>query len=103
MKNFKIEALPDFEFFIDEENISPVDVLALSMQDYEKFEQLRVIYKYALENTLVKVGEKLLPVKTANKEVYMPVGINKNGLALHEICTFFMREVIGKTFQKSSE
>ena len=102
MNTFSIKNLENVEFRI-KDNISPVDILALSMQDFEKFEQLRVIYKFALEHTEVKIGEQWVPVKTVDKEVYMPMGINSNGLALQELASYFIQEVIGKTFTKSSE
>ena len=84
--------------------ISPVKLLAISTQvDLEKFQQTETLYTFALENTEVQMGEKWFPVKTKDKEVYMPLGIDEDLIALNEICMFFITEVIYKAFQKSSE
>lgn len=84
--------------------ISPVDILALQMQtDLDNFEKTQMLFKFALEHTEVKVGEKWFPVKTPNKEVYFPVGIEEDYVALNEICAYFLNNKMAKVFQKSSE
>ncbi len=84
--------------------ISPVELLALSTQlDLENFEKTVVVFKFAVEHIEVLMGDKWVPVKTKNKEVYMPFGIDKDMNALDALCTHFIEEVMGPAFQKSSE
>ena len=84
--------------------ISPIDLLALQMQtDLENFTQTKVLFTFALEHIEVKMGEKWTPVKTANKEIYMPFGIEDDFNALNELCGYFLTNVVTKVFPKSSE
>ena len=84
--------------------ISPIDILALQMQtDLDNFEKTKLLFKFALEHTEVKAGEKWFPVKTPNKEVYFPTDIAEDYIALNEICAFFLDNKMAKVFQKSSE
>ena len=99
--NFELETLPNITFRFATETIDPVEMLALSSQNFEDYKQLKVVYQFALEHAQVKIGEKMIPVKKGN--VYMPVGIDKNFIALQELCTKFIAGVIGKAFMKSSE
>ena len=99
---FKIESLPDLELRFNK--LSPVDLLAITTQiDFEKFGQTKELFGFALEHTEVKQGEKWFPVKYPGKEVYTPTSIEENLLALNQIVTYFLDEVIAKTFMKSSE
>lgn len=84
--------------------LSPIDLLALQMQtDLDNFEKTKLLFKFALEHTEVKVGEKWFPVKTANKEIYFPTDLGEDYVALNEICAYFLENVMAKVFQKSSE
>lgn len=84
--------------------ISPIDLLALQMQtDLDNFEQSKILFKFALEHIEVKMGETWKPVKTQNREVYMPIGIENDYQALNELCVWFLNNVVAKVFQKSSE
>ena len=71
--------------------------------DFEKFETNKSLISFCLENAETLVGEKWLPVKIKNQEVYQPMGIESNILALNEIYLYMMENVIAKTFMKSSE
>ena len=84
--------------------ISPVDLLALQMQtDLDNFEQTRILFKFALEHTEVKLGETWKPVKTPNRDIYMPIGMEEDFKAMNEICLYFMNNELEKVFPKSSE
>lgn len=99
---FKIEALPDYEFEFD--YISPIDLLALTTQlNLEEFKPTKLTYTFALEHIKVKVGEAWLPVKVADREVYMPSGIETNLIAISQLCNYFLNEVLAKAFTKSEE
>ena len=99
---FTIESLPELEFRISK--ISPVDLLAITTQiDFEKFQQTKVLYQFALEHIDVKQGEKWFPVKLPNQEIYTPTTIEDNLSALNDLVAYFLNEVIAKTFTESSK
>lgn len=99
---FTIESKKELTFRVVK--LSPVDLLALQLQtDLDNFDQTRLLFRFALEHTEVKIGEKWFPVKTSGKEVYMPMGIEEDFTALNEICVWFLNNVIAKVFPKSSE
>ena len=84
--------------------ISPVDLMAITtLIDFEKFEANKTLITFCLENTEVLVGEKWLPVKVKGREIYQPMGIESDFVALNEIFVWMMENVISKTFTKSSE
>ena len=102
LQEFKIESLPNQTFRVAK--ISPVDLMAItSTIDFEKFETNKTLITFCLENSEVLMGEKWLPVKTKGREVYQPMGIESNLIALNEIFVWMMENVIAKTFTKSSE
>lgn len=100
-KEFKIESRKeDFRVGF----ISPVDLLAISTQiDFENFKMTRTLYKFCLENTEVKIGEKWVPVKSKDRDVYFPKDMAEDYVAMNEIFTWMMENVITVVFQKSSE
>ena len=100
-EEFKIDAMQN-TFRVGK--ISPVDLMAITQTiDFEKFETNKVLITFCLENAEVKVGETWLPVKVKNKDVYQPMGIENDFLALNQIFLWMMENVIAKTFTKSSE
>lgn len=85
-------------------NISSVSLLSLkTTMNFEKPTLTEETYKYMLEHVEVQVKDKWFPVKVKGKEDYFPVGIENKIVLLEDICYFFMREVVMKTFQKSDE
>lgn len=101
MLNFTLESMPNTEFRF--EDVSPIDLLALSGTDFKDMKQRRDMYGFVLEHTSVKIGEKWTPVFTPSKGVYMPVGMKEKVAEMDEICAKFMTEVLFKAFPKSSE
>ena len=100
-EEFKIESMQN-TFRVGK--ISPVDMMAITQTiDFEKFDTNKALITFCLENTEVKVGETWLPVKAKNREVYQPMGIDNNFLALNQIFLWMLENVITKTFTKSSE
>lgn len=84
--------------------ISPVDLLAITQTiDFENFKATKTLINFCLENAEVKVGEKWLPVKVKDKDIYQPMGIENDFTALNEIFVWMLENVITKTFTKSSE
>lgn len=102
MKEFTIASDTTLKFRVVK--ISPVDLLAITTQiDFDKYTQTQMLFKFALEHTEVEQGGKWFPVKTKDREVYCPLGIENNLVVLNDIITYFLTEVIGKVFPKSSE
>lgn len=84
--------------------ISPVDLLAITTQvNLNSFEQTKVIFTFALEHIEVKVVETWLPVKTKDRDIYQPKGIENKLVVLNDLVTYFLNEVIAKTFTQSSK
>lgn len=99
---FKIAKRPELELRI--KKVSPVDLLAISTQmDFNKFAQTKEMYKFALEQTEVKIGDKWFPVKVEGREVYMPTDLEDDPIALNEIIVYFLDNVVTKVFPESSE
>lgn len=102
LRTFTIDALPNDQF--REAACSPVDILALSMQvDFDQFAKTKEVLTFALEHCEVLVGDKWYPVKTAGREVYNPIGLEKNYKALNQICAWFINTVLAEVFQESAE
>ena len=102
LQEFKIESLPTYTFRVAK--ISPVDLMAITTTiDFEKFETNKTLIGFCLENAEVLMGEKWLPVKVKGRDVYQPMGIESNLIALNEIFIWMMENVIAATFTKSSE
>jgi len=101
-QEFKIESKPELDFRIGE--ISPVELLAISSQvDLDNLQKTETLFTFALEHTEVKQGNSWFPVKTKDREVYCPIEFKEDFAALNEVLTYFIKEVIVKTFLKSSE
>lgn len=101
-KEFTLEALPGSTFRVAK--CSPVDILALNGQaDFEKFAPTKEIYKYALEHLEVNIDGKWVAVKTPDREVYMPFGIEDNLPGLNALALWFINNVLTEVFRRSGE
>ena len=99
---FNIPSLPGVEF--RPKKVSPITILALSTtMDLNSFTKTEEIYSFILENVETKIGDKWFDVKHPGRDVYMPVDIEKNLLALNEIIEWFFTNIISKSFQESSK
>lgn len=100
-EEFEIDSRKGTKFRVAK--ISPVDLMAITtMIDFERFEANKTLIQFCLENVEVLMGERWMPVKVKGKEVYQPMGIEGDLLALNEIFVWMMENVIAKTFTKSS-
>jgi len=101
-EEFEIESKKGMKFRVAK--ISPIDLMAITTTiDFEKFEATKTLISFCLENSEVLMGEKWMPVKVKGKDVYQPLGIENDFVALNEIFVWMMENVISKTFTKSSE
>lgn len=97
---FEIDELKGYSFRF--KKVSPVKLLALQTSvNIEDFNKAADLYAFILESTEVKIAEAWVNVKEKGREVYLPVGIEDNGLALMAICAKFMTEVLKPVFQSS--
>ena len=100
-EEFRIESLPDQAFRVAK--ISPVDLMAITQTiDFDKFEANRTLINFCLESAEALMGETWMPVKTKGREVYQPMGIEGNIIALNEIFLWMMENVVAKAFTRSS-
>ena len=100
-KEFKINSREE-QFRVGQ--ISPIDLLAISTQiDFENFQMTKTLIQFCLENIEVKIGEKWVPVKTKGRELYYPKDIVNDFIAMNELFTWVMENVIAAVFQRSSE
>ena len=100
-KEFKLDSREE-QFRVAK--ISPIDILAISTQiDFENFKMTKTLMQFCIENVEVKMGEKWLPVKVKDKEIYQPKDIVNDFVALNEIFIYMMENVVTAVFPKSSE
>ena len=84
MEEFKIESRNDLTFRLA--YISPVEGLAIIPQlDTEDYTKAMTYYNFALEHVEVKVNDNWFPVKTKDRNTYMPIDIEKDWGALQEL------------------
>lgn len=99
---FEIEELKGVTFRVGK--VAPTEILAISTQiDFDNFGQSLSFINFALEHLEVKMGEKFNPVKVKGKDIYMPLGLDDNLMAMNSLVAYFLEEVIAKAFMKSSE
>lgn len=101
-EEFKIDSMPERQFRIGK--MTPIEVLAISTQiNFENFKMTETLITFAVEHTEVKIGEKWMPVKVKDKEIYQPTEISKNLPALNEIFSFVMEKLVAEVFPNSVE
>lgn len=99
-KEFTLKSLPNYSFRFT--YMSPIDITVFAAEfNLENFKTTKEMFKYAAEHTEVKVNDVWCKVKVADKEAYMPTGIEVKSLL--EISDKFVEEYIVPVFQKSSE
>ncbi len=99
------------EFRINERNekfrvgyISPVETLSVSVIfDFDNLEKTESLVQFCLEHVEVFIGNEWIPLKTKNKEIYMPIGIEKDIRALNAIFDYMLKNIMEVVFQKSEE
>ena len=100
MLEFKTKAKPDAQFRF--KDISPVKMLALQTSiDFDDIEKMEKMYGFILENTETCIAGTWTPVKEKGRDVYYPVGFEKELDVMMEICMTFFNEVLKPVFTKS--
>lgn len=100
MKEFTIKSKPETQYRF--RDISPVKMLALQTTiDFDSIDKMERLYAFILENTEVNIAGTWTQVKEKDRDVYYPVGFEKEANAMLEICMTFLNEVLKPVFMKS--
>ena len=100
MKEFTIKSKPEFQYRF--KDISPVKMLAMQTSiDFDNMDKMEKLYSFILENTEVNIAGTWTQVKEKNRDVYYPVGFEKEVNVMFEICMTFLNEVLKPVFMKS--
>lgn len=100
MKEFTIKSKPEFQYRF--RDISPVKMLAMQTSiDFDNMDKMEKLYSFILENTEVNIAGTWTQVKEKNRDVYYPIGFEKEVNAMFEICMTFLNEVLKPVFMKS--
>ena len=96
---FKIKSLEN-DFRIKKMNA--LEALALrNVIDFDNFETTLKMLNVVVEHVEVKCGDNWLPVKETGRDIFFPVGIEENVLALNEIVNVFLNDYFKPLFRKS--
>lgn len=102
---FNIEGYKhDFKF----KKIKPTKLLSLAtlFSENQNIETNEEIFDFALQHTEVLLMEKwesVLTILPNGGEVYWPMNLEDNLMAINEIISVFIKEVLNKVFTKSNE
>lgn len=101
MNEFTVES-SDLEFRIKKMNA--LEILALrSNLNNDTVEDSEKSFKMILERIEVKANDAWLPVKTKDREVYFPNGLEYDIVLINELLSYFMGTYLKSVFQKSNE
>ena len=90
--------------FRDNPKTSPIEILAAAnMIDFDSYDNMKGLFKFALENIEVSSGENWVPVKTADKELYMPIGLEKDYKSMTALTKWYFQNVLMPVFTDSVE
>lgn len=96
---FKIKSLGN-DFRIKKMNA--LEALALrNVIDFDDFETTLKMLNVIVEHIEVKCEDTWLPVKETGRDVFFPVGIEDNMLALNELVNVFLNDYFKPLFRKS--
>lgn len=97
---FAIKSKPESQYRF--KDISPVKMLALQTSiDFDDMNKMEKLYSFILENTEVNISGTWTQVKEKNRDIYYPIGFEKELDSMMEICVYFLNEVLKPVFTKS--
>lgn len=97
---FEIKSKPESQYRF--KDISPVKMLALQTSiDFDDMNKMEKLYSFILENTEVNISGTWTQVKEKNRDIYYPIGFEKELDSMMEICVYFLNEVLKPVFTKS--
>lgn len=84
--------------------MNAIEALALrSASDMKTVSGAKQFFSEVFERLEVQVGDKWLPVKQKDREVYLPDGIENDFNGVQVLIEFFMKEFLTPFFEKSVE
>lgn len=84
--------------------MNAIEALALrSASDMKSVAGAKQFFNDVLERLEVQAGEKWLPVKQVDTNVYLPAGIEEDFAGVQALVEFFMKEFLTPFFEKSAE
>ena len=84
--------------------MNAIEALALrSASDMKSVAGAKQFFTDVLERLEVQAGDKWLPVKQVDTNVYLPSGIEEDLAGVQALVEFFMKEFLTPFFEKSAE
>ena len=84
--------------------MNAIEALALrSASDMKSVAGAKQFFTDVLERLEVQAGDKWLPVKQVDANVYLPAGIEEDFAGVQALVEFFMKEFLTPFFEKSAE
>lgn len=101
-KEFKIESRPELEFRVGK--ITSIEMLTLQSQiNFKSRIQTNEVFSFILEHLEVKIADVWTKVKEPNREIYMPIDLEEDMMALQELVVYFLNDILKPLFLKSNE
>lgn len=84
--------------------ISTVEILAIQTQiNFNSLSQTETLFNFILEHIEVSLNNMWVTLKEKGREVYMPVDIQNDYIALQQLCIYFIKDYLQPLFKKSEE
>ena len=84
--------------------ISTVEILAIQTQiNFNSLSQTETLFNFILEHIEVSLNNVWVTLKEKGREVYMPVDIQNDYIALQQLCIYFIKDYLQPLFKKSEE
>lgn len=84
--------------------ISTVEILAIQTQiNFNSLFQTETLFNFILEHIEVSLNNMWVTLKEKGREVYMPLDIQDDYIALQQLCIYFIKDYLQPLFKKSEE
>jgi hypothetical protein len=84
--------------------ISTVEILAIQTQiNFNSLSQTETLFNFILEHIEVSLNNMWVTLKEKGREVYMPLDIQNDYIALQQLCIYFIKDYLQPLFRKSEE
>ena len=84
--------------------ISTVEILAIQTQiNFNSLSQTETLFNFILEHIEVSLNNMWVTLKEKGREVYMPLDIQNDYIALQQSCIYFIKDYLQPLFKKSEE
>lgn len=84
--------------------ISTVEILAIQTQiNFNSLSQTETLFNFILEHIEVSLNNMWVTLKEKGREVYMPLDIQNDYIALQQLCIYFIKDYLQPLFKKSEE